>query len=214
MRMSKARLRYSGKREYFSICETIVYLNLYAHSNDEAYFKEAIKISKDVTFSQTLPMDTLSLVIRRVLEGVITSDGLSAEGVFYLNRVLGFTSTTPTIQIHPNKHDHDSASMNKPLAGLSAMLDTTLGNSSMTDFNASLENFSAPQFEKPQSPLTVEKKYFVLISGVSKGPLSKTELINHIVTGELTADSYVWSSDMVDWKIASEVPEINKMLRV
>jgi len=211
LRLANGKLRYSGKREYFSICETMVYLNLYAQSNNDAYFQEAIKISREVTFSQPSPIDTLCLVIQRVLEGVKTSDGLSAEGTFYLNRVFGFSLTTPTIQIHPNKHD--SASMNKPLAGLSAMLDTTLGANFMTDFNTSLENFSAPQFEKPQSPLTVEKKYFVLISGVSKGPLSKTELINHIVTGELTADSYVWSNDMADWQLASQVEEINKILK-
>jgi hypothetical protein len=102
--------------------------------------------------------------------------------------------------------------MNKPLAGLSAMLDSTLRSNFMTDFNKSLENFSAPQFEKPQTSLPVERKYFILISGVSKGPLSQAELINHIVTGELTADTYVWSNDMADWQLASVVEEISRLL--
>jgi hypothetical protein len=212
LRLANGKLRYSGKREFFSISETMVYLNLYAQSNDNAYFQEAVKISREVSFIQSLPIDTLCLVIQRVVDGVKTTKGLSAEGLFYWSRVLGFSVTEPSIQGYPNQHGHGSASMNKPLAGLSAMLDSTLRSNFMTDFNKSLENFSAPQFEKPQTSLPVERKYFILISGVSKGPLSQAELINHIVTGELTADTYVWSNDMADWQLASVVEEISRLL--
>ncbi|MBQ3831631.1 MAG: DUF4339 domain-containing protein [Bacteroidales bacterium] len=53
---------------------------------------------------------------------------------------------------------------------------------------------------------------YVLVNNNQVGPLSEQEVINLIQKGVVTESTLVWKAGMSKWLIASQVPEMGKLL--
>ncbi len=53
---------------------------------------------------------------------------------------------------------------------------------------------------------------YVAVNGQTTGPFTKTELIQLVKSGTLTAESWVWETGMPNWVAASSLPHVNKLL--
>ena len=62
------------------------------------------------------------------------------------------------------------------------------------------------------SPAAAKTHIYLAVNGQQSGPFTKTELIQLVKNGTLTADTYVWEAGMANWTIASELPHVNKLL--
>lgn len=66
---------------------------------------------------------------------------------------------------------------------------------------------------QPQKPAGQGKtQVYIAINGQQSGPFTKTELIQLVKNGTLTADTYVWEAGMANWVTAANLPHINKLL--
>lgn len=62
---------------------------------------------------------------------------------------------------------------------------------------------------KPQVP---EAGYYVVIDEKQAGPLSEDDLTVLARRGTLKGDTFMWRAGMPGWKLAGDIPEINKIL--
>ena len=53
---------------------------------------------------------------------------------------------------------------------------------------------------------------YVAVNGQTTGPFTKTELIQLVKSGTLTAESWVWETGMPNWVAAASLPHVNKLL--
>lgn len=65
-----------------------------------------------------------------------------------------------------------------------------------------------PQQHSGQGKMQV----FVAVNGQTTGPFTKTELIQLVKSGTLTAESWVWETGMPNWVSAASLPHVNKLL--
>lgn len=66
---------------------------------------------------------------------------------------------------------------------------------------------------QPQKPAGSGKtQLYIAINGQQSGPFTKTELIQLVKNGTLTADTYVWEAGMANWATAATLPHVNKLL--
>ena len=69
------------------------------------------------------------------------------------------------------------------------------------------------QAMQPQKPAGQGKtQVYLAINGQQSGPFTKTELIQLVKNGTLTADTYVWEAGMTNWATAATLPHVNKLL--
>lgn len=54
--------------------------------------------------------------------------------------------------------------------------------------------------------------YYVAINGQQAGPFSESELSRMVSEKKVTASTYVWKPGMSGWKLASEVPEVLRIV--
>jgi predicted Zn finger-like uncharacterized protein len=54
-----------------------------------------------------------------------------------------------------------------------------------------------------------EATWYIVVDGEQKGPLPPVELSRLFAKGSVGLDSYVWKEGFDDWKVASDVPELN-----
>ena len=69
------------------------------------------------------------------------------------------------------------------------------------------------QAMQPQKPAGSGKtQVYIAINGQQSGPFTKTELIQLVKQGTLTAETYVWEAGMANWAAAASLPHVNKLL--
>ena len=54
--------------------------------------------------------------------------------------------------------------------------------------------------------------YYVIVDGNQVGPLSQIELSQMATNKKIDSSTYVWKPGMTGWKMASEVPEVLKIV--
>jgi hypothetical protein len=81
-----------------------------------------------------------------------------------------------------------------------------LGRQMVNMMNESMPKVpSAPQSAPAQL-------YYASIGGKQAGPFSETEIVRLVNEGTLTKETYVWRQGMKEWKRASDVPEILRVI--
>ena len=63
-----------------------------------------------------------------------------------------------------------------------------------------------------QTPGQGKMQVYVAVNGQTTGPFTKTELIQLVKSGTLTAESWVWETGMPNWVAAASLPHVNKLL--
>ncbi|MBO7565617.1 MAG: SPFH domain-containing protein [Bacteroidales bacterium] len=85
-------------------------------------------------------------------------------------------------------------------------------NAHQIDMQAETLNnsFSQPQFQQvpPTMPST---QYYVGINGQSMGPFSYSQIQQFIMTGEVTQESLVWKTGLINWTQITQVTELSKL---
>lgn len=89
-------------------------------------------------------------------------------------------------------------------------LSVNIANQMIQMMNESMRQMYTPGADNPirhQSSL-----FYVIIDGNQVGPLSESELSHLVMANKVDANSYVWKPGMSSWKLASEVPEILRIV--
>ncbi len=89
-------------------------------------------------------------------------------------------------------------------------LGVSSANQMMKMMNESLHSMYVPGVDnalKQQSSL-----FYAIIEGVQSGPYSESKISRLIVEKRISNNTYVWKPGMTSWKLASEVPEILKLI--
>lgn len=63
-----------------------------------------------------------------------------------------------------------------------------------------------------QAPGQGKMQVYVAVNGQTTGPFTKTELIQLVKSGTLTAETWVWEAGMANWVAAASLPHVNKLL--
>lgn len=63
-----------------------------------------------------------------------------------------------------------------------------------------------------QAPGQGKMQVYVAVNGQTTGPFTKTELIQLVKSGTLTAETWVWEAGMANWVAAASVPHVSKLL--
>lgn len=60
-------------------------------------------------------------------------------------------------------------------------------------------------------PLPGQRAFYVAVDGQQSGPYSLAQVNQAVVSGQVTADTLVWSAGMSDWTRAAQVPALAKL---
>ena len=63
-----------------------------------------------------------------------------------------------------------------------------------------------------QAPRQGKMQVYVAVNGQTTGPFTKTELIQLVKSGTLTAETWVWEAGMANWVAAASLPHVSKLL--
>lgn len=77
--------------------------------------------------------------------------------------------------------------------------------------NDSFQQMRVPGADNSMNRLTNDI-FYVIIDGNQVGPLSQIELSQMVANKKIDSSTYVWKPGMMGWKMASEVPEILKIV--
>ncbi len=89
-------------------------------------------------------------------------------------------------------------------------LGINMANQMIKVMNDSLQQMYVPGADSPirqQSSL-----FYVIVDGKQVGPLSESEMARLVTQNKVDASTYVWKPGMSSWKIASEVPEVLRIV--
>ena len=65
---------------------------------------------------------------------------------------------------------------------------------------------------QPQKTTSNKMQVYIAIDGQQSGPFTKTELIQLVKKGVLTAHTWVWEAGLANWVPAANLPHVNKLL--
>ncbi len=54
--------------------------------------------------------------------------------------------------------------------------------------------------------------FFVVLDGRQAGPFSETEISRLVAEGRITKSTYVWTTGMLQWELAENVPEFLRII--
>jgi hypothetical protein len=77
--------------------------------------------------------------------------------------------------------------------------------------NDSIQQMRVPGADNGMNRST-DNIYYVIIDGNRIGPLSQVDLSEMIADKKIDSSTYVWKPGMMGWKMASEVPEVLKIV--
>ena len=95
--------------------------------------------------------------------------------------------------------------------GLSLAVATQMANS----MSVGLQNMQIPGARNPMQSNTLapdQPLFYVVLEGLSVGPLSVSELSRLIAEKRVTKETYVWRPGMADWRLAEDVPEVLRLV--
>ena len=85
-------------------------------------------------------------------------------------------------------------------------------NAHQIDMQAETLNNSCSQPQFQQVPPTMPStQYYVGINGQSMGPFSYSQIQQFIMTGEVTQETLVWKTGLINWTTITQVPELSKL---
>ena len=89
-------------------------------------------------------------------------------------------------------------------------LGINIANQMIKVMNDSFQQMYVPGADNPmKQPSSL---FYVVVDGKQVGPLSESEMARLVMQNMITASTYVWKPGMSSWKIASEVPEVLRIV--
>lgn len=88
------------------------------------------------------------------------------------------------------------------------MMELGIGLTMVRQMPAMINGVLSPQTVTPPTPASC----YIAVNGKQAGPFNDDELQRMVQGGVVTPDTLVWKQGMPQWRKASEVPEINKIL--
>lgn len=67
-----------------------------------------------------------------------------------------------------------------------------------------------PEVNKAVSP--AQRSYYIVRDERMAGPLTESELTKLVEKGIVTGDTFCWYTGLDAWKLAKDIPEINKLI--
>ena len=90
-------------------------------------------------------------------------------------------------------------------------LEVSIASQMVKMMNDSIQQMYVPGADNNMRRLN-DDIFYVIIDGNQVGPLSQVELSQMVANKKLDSSTYVWKPGMTGWKMASEVPEILKLV--
>ena len=77
--------------------------------------------------------------------------------------------------------------------------------------NDSIQQMRVPGADNSMNRQT-DNIFYVIIDGNRVGPLSQVDLSQMVANKKIDSSTYVWKPGMIGWKLASEVPEVLRIV--
>lgn len=68
----------------------------------------------------------------------------------------------------------------------------------------------APEVQQAQNP--ADRSYYIVKDERLAGPLTEKELAELVAKGVVGYDTFCWYTGLPAWKLAKDIPEVNKLL--
>lgn len=89
-------------------------------------------------------------------------------------------------------------------------LGINIANQMIKVMNDSFQQMYVPGADNPmKQPSSL---FYVVVDGKQVGPLSESEIARLVMQNKINASTYVWKPGLPSWKIASEVPEVLRIV--
>jgi len=76
--------------------------------------------------------------------------------------------------------------------------------------NESLQQMYVPGAENPMRQQN--SVYYAILDEHQVGPFSESELARMAAENKISASTYIWKPGMISWKLASDVPEVLRIV--